>query len=243
MKTRRLHIFLLFCFLSALSTKGQAAGGTETLTGRIRQAVENHFVRQFGVPANQLKLTFLRFPKNFAVGVPVNEIRVIEQHKRKRLGYQTVWVELKHNGNLLRKFPVSLQVAIEKEVLVAGEKIAFRRKITPQMFRKEVRLITEGWDRLITDATHLNGWEARRVIAPGTIITRDLFRPAPLVKRGDVVKVELKTGTLVISSKGIARGEGVQGETIPVTVEPGGKKLKARIAAPGVVCIDQENQL
>ncbi|HHJ52649.1 MAG TPA: flagellar basal body P-ring formation protein FlgA, partial [Caldithrix abyssi] len=136
-----------------------------------------------------------------------------------------------------------VQVALHKPVWVAAQRIAFRRRIDAHMFRKELRWITDGWDKLVVDPAELVGYEAKRAIEPGTVLTYDLVRKAPLVTRGQTVKVEIRTGSLVITSTGVARQNGTKGESITVTVQPGGKKLKARVVGAGVVSIDQENTL
>ncbi len=243
MKAKRLHILGVFFLLLLLPQLGSAARSNAPLTVRIRKAVVAYFAQTFGTSEKELKISFVRWPKELQVTKPVTCIEVSDQHSRKRLGYQTVWVELINHGRRIRNLPVSVQVALHKPVWVAAQRIAFRRRIDAHMFRKELRWITDGWDKLVAAPAELVGYEAKRAIEPGTVLTYDLVRKAPLVTRGQTVKVEIRTGSLVITSTGVARQNGTKGESITVTVQPGGKKLKARVVGAGVVSIDQENTL
>jgi len=216
------------------------AGSVASVEQAVKQKVLHYYLRYFKVAPQKLHVDFLRLPSALPSINKIDQIRVSDQHGRLKLGYRTLWVSLTYRSRLIKKFPVSVRTAIESKVLVSKQRIARHAKVTPAMFRPEIRLITADWDKMIFDAGQIAGWESRRVIPAGSALTKDLLRPAPLVHRGQELRAELIAGNLVVEVKAIARDDGVLGDVIPVKALPQGKKLKARVSGAGYVVIEQE---
>lgn len=69
----------------------------------------------------------------------------------------------------------------------------------------------------VTDPAKLIGMTPRRTIAPlKPISASDVVLP-PLVKKGDLVSLELKNGAIFVTSQGRALEDGVEGDTVRVS--------------------------
>lgn len=209
----------------------------------IKRNVNLYFQQKFEVAEDNLRINYLRLPQEVLKSGRNLHVEVYSQRQQVRLGYQTVWVKLIRSDKLLKKFPVSVDVSLQKEICVAKQKIKFHSKITADMLKMEKRLIREDYDKLISGMDKIIGMEAKQVIGAGRIITADLLRQAPLIHRNQKIRIKIMAGGLLISMDGIARGEGTEGQMISVRCTATGKLFKARIQGPGDVLVTQEYAL
>jgi len=206
----------------------------------IKQKVSRFFQQKFSVKAGALQINYLRMPNLNVKNNKNMQAQIISQHRTVKPGYQTLWVELLSNGRLLKKFPVSVDVAVLRTVWIATRKIKFHRKITANMVRTEKRLISTDYDQLFNASQNITGLETKRVIACGTILTTDLLRLPLLIHSGQKVKLQIVAGNLLLSTLAVARGEGRKGDFILVRCLTTGKSVKAQIQGPGLVQVRQE---
>ena len=87
----------------------------------------------------------------------------------------------------------------------------------------------------LTHSDELSFMAARRNIAAGTPVTTQQLKPVPLVSRGEVVKLRAGAGSIRISTKGRAEGQGGYGDQIWVENLSSGKRVPAWISGPGQV--------
>ncbi|GEM_PF-2881305 len=233
--------WLLFLFISGVHPA--YATRNSTIGGQIKQKIRAYYQQQFSVPEEDLTITYLRFPEKLPSATRVNSIQIIDQHQTVRLGYRTLWVQLLSNSLLVKKMPVSVKVALKKNVLVARSSIKRGMAFQPDMVRFEKVVIDRDLQEYVFSCEQLQGTEATRTIRSGRIIKRDMFQPATLIHRGEKVEIEIKTGNLVVQTEGIAKTAGSLGQWITVHSIPTGKALKAKVAARGLVCIEQRNTL
>ena len=104
-------------------------------------------------------------------------------------------------------------------------------------------MIKEGWDDVLKPDNLSIGYETRRIIQPGEIITRGLVRKPPVIRKGEQIKIKIQAGTLVVIGRGKARQDGGIGDEILVKCEPGGKKIKAIVERSGLAVVYQESGL
>lgn len=67
------------------------------------------------------------------------------------------------------------------------------------------------------------------------VITRSDVEMPPVVQRGELVKIYLKTGTIQLTATGIAKKSGQHGEMIRVKNTSSNKLIYCRVAGPGTV--------
>ncbi len=85
------------------------------------------------------------------------------------------------------------------------------------------------------DSREVVGKRAKRSIKAGSVIERSKIEFPPLVKRGQLVKVLLRSGDMHLSATGIARMNGKMNEIIRVQNSSSKKLIFCQVIAPGLV--------
>ncbi len=227
----------LFILLSTL-----LFAGSRSAEQTIKEKVENMVRQAYRVSDTQIHINWRRLP-DLSVYNSGYRTDVRLQNHTLKLGYQTLWVNLLKKGRLIKKIPVSLEISIDKQVIAASQKIKRHQRITSEMLTKVTRRISSDWSALVTSKKELVGKEAKRVIRKGTIITKDLFRLVPVIHRGDIVKVQVKSTGLTLTTSAYAKEDGTVGEIVHIETVAGSRKLKAKVQGPGLVVILQETPL
>jgi len=225
----KILVFVLF--------SGAVFSGQQELEGRVRDNISRFFQDKFSADENDLKITYKRMPKlNFKSSQGI-EVSISSQRYNAGPGYQTVWLELFRSGKQIKKYPVSLEVIIRKDVWIVNNRIKFHQRITEEMLTQESRYIKDNYANLIFDKNQITGKEAKRALRAGTVITSDLLRNAPVIHRGQKIKINVHSGSVLLTTEGTAKADGTIGEMINVRCAATGRLLKARVEEPGVVSI------
>ena len=80
----------------------------------------------------------------------------------------------------------------------------------------------------------VEGKQARAYVAAGKALAADLVELPPLIKRGDIVRVIVKSGAILVETSGKALRDARQGETLPLELEETHKQVQARCVEAGV---------
>lgn len=80
----------------------------------------------------------------------------------------------------------------------------------------------------------VEGKQARAFIAAGKALTRPLVDFPPLIRRGDSVRVIVRSGAVQIEATGTAQRDAREGESLPVLMENSKKTMQARCVEAGV---------
>jgi flagella basal body P-ring formation protein FlgA len=79
------------------------------------------------------------------------------------------------------------------------------------------------------------GLTARRPIAAGSVLTGDMLELPFVIKRGDLLKLQVRSGRVRVEAMASALRDGRKGESIPVEVTDTHKKMNATVVGPGMV--------
>lgn len=90
-------------------------------------------------------------------------------------------------------------------------------------------------DRGFASLDEVEGKIARAYVGAGKVLTRGMVEFPALIKRGDVVRVMIRSGGVIIETNGTAMRDARQGESIPVTMTETRKQLQARCVEAGVL--------
>jgi len=85
------------------------------------------------------------------------------------------------------------------------------------------------------DIKSVVGKKAKRNLRQGQPVSRTMVVSPPVVKRGEVVMISLRHGSLAISAKGVARKNGGTGETISVRNINSQRDILCKVIGPGQV--------
>lgn len=143
-------------------------------------------------------------------------------------------VEIRVDGVLARTFSVSMEIEANAAVLVAAHQIAPNQKISPSDLRLEDRVLTRSFGSYFTDVRILHGMQTVKPINAGSPILSDAVGPRYVVRIGDPVRIEGRSGNVFISITGEARASGRIGDRIAVKNTQSGAMLQAVVVDEGL---------
>ena len=94
-------------------------------------------------------------------------------------------------------------------------------------------------DLYLQSAESAVGSVARYALANGVKIRTSALRPPRLVRRGEKVRVLVRSGGLVVSAVGVALGGGARGDTIKIRNGRSRRVIEAVVTQPGVAEIQE----
>lgn len=155
------------------------------------------------------------------------------------VGRVPVTLALRSGGRELKRGVVTVEVKIERPVLVAARSIRRGERLAARDVRVERRDLSalagrplDGW---LAGADGLDGRRARRSLRAGQPIAAAWLEATPLVERGQSVRIALRRGGLRIEAAGEARADGREGEWIEVLNRDSRRELVGRVGPDGVV--------
>jgi len=152
-------------------------------------------------------------------------------------GYQTIWLELYNNEVYKTKYPVSFEITVKKLVVIAKSRINRGQEIKEKLVEQVKHSVKSDLQNVISSISEIINLESKRFIKPGSIITYDMVRLPPVLKRGDKVELRVNSGNLLLSTQGIVKEDGQLGDKINVICESTGKKLEGIIESPHLIVV------
>lgn len=123
--------------------------------------------------------------------------------------------------------------AIDVDVLVRP--IARGERISPVDFMPAALPQAEARGALrAADVTEV---EALRPLTAGRVVRASDIQPVQLVRRGEPVSIEMRSGALMIAAAGRALGNGRQGDPVRVFSTSTGRTIDAVVGGPGKVLV------
>lgn len=130
---------------------------------------------------------------------------------------------------------VPVQISYQHTVLVTNSTVANGSVIKDSDLTMAVRdlgLLRQGY---YLDTKDVVGFESRRQLNPGTVITSNILQPAKLIQRGDNVTIQASAGKLKVRMTGEAMIDGRKGQQITVKNLSSKRLIKAVVIAKGLV--------
>ena len=115
----------------------------------VKDKIRAYFFKAFKASPEAFTFKFKRFPKDLSDTGNYDQINVVSQRSKIRLGYQTLWIEILLDQHLVSKFPVSVEAGLMVRVPVASHKLARQQNITDSDYILEERLILADWPDII----------------------------------------------------------------------------------------------
>jgi flagella basal body P-ring formation protein FlgA len=126
---------------------------------------------------------------------------------------------------------LTADVLLRREVLIAQRDIDRREIIADADVRLEPRWVSPG--ETPPDRAAIIGSQARAKIKQGEAFSGGDLESPVLIKRGDVVYVQVLSGSIVVQARTRALGPGREGETIAFQMEGADDSFMARVAGRG----------
>jgi flagella basal body P-ring formation protein FlgA len=206
----------------------------------LRQAIERFVLANAPAPPSAVDVPPLA---DFVVGAEAGggeiEIELSTNPRERFQGRVPVTVALRSGGRELKRGVVTVGVKILRPVLVAARSIRRGERPSARDVRVEPRDLAELEGRPFEDwlgsAEALLGRRARRSLRAGEPIAAAWLESAPLVERGQTVRIELERGALRIEAAGEARAAGREGDWVEVLNRDSRRKLVGRVGPDGAV--------
>lgn len=130
---------------------------------------------------------------------------------------------------------VSAQVSLFRAVWVASHNLARGKIITEADLTQEIMNISSLRQGQINHRESILGQEVQRPIAKGDPFRRAALDSPMVVKRGEIVMIELQAGAISVSSMGTAMSHGRIGDRIKVRNGQSDRVINAEVIAAGKV--------
>lgn len=161
--------------------------------------------------------------------------RVVPLSSRPFRGPVVVRVELVVGEETQKALTLTVDTRIYRPVLVTSTTARRGTPVSLDMVELRERDITSLRSGFFTDVGELDGWQTRRPIGYGDILTRRHVEPIPVINRGDEVMLITESANMQLSVRGVAMQDGGVGSRIRVKNADSGKVLSGRIVDPNTV--------
>lgn len=191
----------------------EALSGKQFRMSRFRVRGANRF------PTGRLDLTIAPFDRSELIGNV--GLRATVQVDGKKCGRLTLlaWVD---------RF---------EPVVCAARAVAHNTVLTEADLTVTSVNIAEFPPGTLTDVKEVIGQNAKVTIRPGTPIRTAMLAPAPLVQKGERVKIVAASGRLKVAAMGIAKTSGGMGEQIQVENVASNKTIVGRVTGESTVAV------
>ncbi|MDR4505546.1 MAG: flagellar basal body P-ring formation chaperone FlgA [Candidatus Scalindua sp.] len=148
----------------------------------------------------------------------------------KMRGNLVVMVTAYSEGIPLFKIPVHFRVRVFEFIAITKSKVDRHKSLTSENVFLARRETTKVQGSIFSNIDDLKGKITNRPVVPFTVITEEIIDTPPTIRKGDIVKLYIKTENFKIVTKGLAEENGVTGDIIKVKNFDTKKVIHGRIA-------------
>ncbi len=242
-----LTVLILVLFVSAALAieparaappKGTGGGsGIEVDAGMLRQILEDYLEdQQSRLPGVVIRLRDPQFPRPFVLPPGAISHQIIPSNP-KVIGSTRFTVIFRIDGQTVKNLSVRGGVEAIAPVVVAAVDLP-RGAVLSEI---DLSLVEQDIARLknpVFDPDEVIGKKLKRGLRMGRPLDRAAVEFPPMIKRGDLVTIILKSGKLEMTALGEARQNGLEGETIRVKNKNSNRTILGRVVAPGTVVVE-----
>ena len=190
------------------------------------------------VPWDQNDLAIDSFTcKPSHVTIPSGEITytVLNQIHPQYLGSKTLSIMLNVDGNPIKKLTMHSVLNLYDDVVITSHRLRRNTIISEDDLTMARCKITGFAHQLIPSIADAIGLKVTKSLGSGAVLlTRYVKRP-PLVLRGDLVTIMVKSGRLTITAHGEAKSKGAKGDMIKIKNLASRRIISAKVLEQGLV--------
>ncbi len=217
-------------------TKSEQEPQTPKLTHQaaelqVQQAIEGYLQSETSVGQWRVEVLLSeRLVSQVAqLGVPVEA----RGQRKLRSGRQRFFLS---SGEGEKELLVTATITQIQKVVVVRQRIQrdqLVRAVDVEILQREGHLPSGS----LTDLEQVIGKVALRALRPDEILQKNHVRAAWQVRRGETVKVFVRTGGIVVRTRAVAKENGAMGDLIAVEMLEGKKRLTVSVSGPGEVAV------
>lgn len=146
-----------------------------------------------------------------------DEHLVIDNSKGYRINGKYLYLPVLVSVNGIEKSSyLTLSVQLYQEVFVAVKEIKRDEKLTPEMFKQELKEVSKIRIEPVYDLFNITEYRSKVNIEAGEVLTKNLIEGNPIVHAGEIISAYSEYENLSITFQVKARDNGVFGEKIRV---------------------------
>jgi flagella basal body P-ring formation protein FlgA len=202
---------------------------------RLRRAIDTAIRQRMPWPAESVTISDIQFDEDVQLPVGMLTYQIEPNRSEDYLGPTVMRLVLYVNGEPVRKLPVQATIAVMADVVTVAAAIGKHQHIEAQDLAIVSRNRADLPSDIVTDLDDALGNRATRMIYPGTVLQTSMIALPPMVRRGDVVKIVARTGSMTITATGTVREKGCKGDLVRVVNTDSKRIITARVTGPGAV--------
>lgn len=200
----------------------------------IEEAIEN-YIRSRTPDGVEFITEYRNYPKNISVSNPDYAIKLTNEQINSVKGNITLPIEIFCKDKLEKKIFASLKVRTFEEVFIVEKMIQRHQSVGVYDCKIKKIETTSLSGSVVKSSTGLGNKRAKRILAPGTILTGDMLEEIPMVDINDRLVLKLKTKSATISTEVFAKEAGQLNDVITVENTLNRRKLKAKVVSKQIV--------
>lgn len=234
----RILFNLLIATLVILSTgRGSQATDKQTLAQDSFEKIFKEIITQDSpVPPEDITISGITAQPE-SLEVPTGEVsyQLLNRQKADRLGRKTVTLAIQVNDVEYGRVRIQGELRLLGEVLYTTRALKRDTVLGPEDIRLVRRDITMLGSDLANNPQTVIGKKLNTSLTAGAILYASLLTDPPLVERGDLVTIQVRSANLLLSTQGEARSAGISGEFVRVKNLVSRKEIFARVVNSGTV--------
>ncbi|MFM9904746.1 MAG: flagellar basal body P-ring formation chaperone FlgA [Pyrinomonadaceae bacterium] len=201
----------------------------------IRAAVEKALADHIGSNGVSINILDIQIPGKIEVAAGGLDVRIGSTDIRSMFERFSIPVEIRVDGKKERSFSANVEIEAFAEVFVAANDILANTQLGRSDLRLERRKLVRSITNYFRDPDSLRGMRVIKNIASGDALTADSCVPSVVIRSGDTVRIEARSGNMKIIIAGEARTSGKIGDRIAVKNKESGAILQAVVVDEGLV--------
>jgi len=190
---------------------------TVMVSGNILlETAREYLEKNVSVRNGSCDITFLRTPPSRPAPKREFSVRIIQNSFGRLKGTFTLRVGIYTGERLFQIVPIHTRVRTYEPMVIAAHAITRGKIITKDDVKLVVEETTMLNSDLISDIDRVIGREAKAPLSENRPVLLKSIQEPPVIRRGDIVTIEIVRGAITVSCRGVAVQDGRLGETIPV---------------------------
>jgi flagella basal body P-ring formation protein FlgA len=197
----------------------------------MKKKIENYIKSQFGY-ASDIKITYQKIPD---IKLPSGGKIVLQRYGKGFSNSYLLKVLIIKNGKILKQDFAQVYVKIWAKIPVATKFIKRGKILMRGDFRWELREINYGNYDFAGNSSSIIGKKALYSIGSGNVIRNKVLSSKISVKRGEIIRIIVRTKGIRISAIGKALTSGIKGQMIKIINLKSKKKLEGKVIGENLV--------
>lgn len=234
---KRLIVLLLLLLTAGISPALGLEPGAEVGPAQLEQILQDFLAASRDrLPEAKIRIKSLQGPRPFALPAGKVSHEVIPASPD-ILSSRRFTILFRIDGRVVENLAVRAELEALAPVVVAAHDLGRGIELAESDLRV-VELDLNGLRNPCLDSRELLGKKLKRPLRAGDAFDRTQVEFPPMIRRGEVVSIQVVSGSLRISAAGEARQDGREGETIRVRNSSSRKEILCRVIAPGLAQVE-----